>query len=116
MAPSGFGSLGGDFLVGNFGNGEINAFTPGGAFVETLMDDQGHPIVDPFLWALDFRTGGANINPNALYLTAGINNQAGGLFAEILPTPEPAPLSLVGFGLLALAALRGRLCMLSRNS
>ena len=113
MAPAGFGSLGNDILVGNFGNGEINAFTPTGGFVETLVDTHGNPIVNDFLWALDFRTGGTNINPNALYITAGINNERGGLFAEIVPTPEPTPLLLVGIGLAGLSIFARRRGMLS---
>jgi PEP-CTERM motif len=47
------------------------------------------------LWALDFRTGGANDNPNALYFTAGINGEADGLFGSIAPAPEPGTLSLM---------------------
>ncbi|HKE27499.1 MAG TPA: TIGR03118 family protein [Bryobacteraceae bacterium] len=99
MAPAGFGGFGGDLLVGNFGNGEINAFNPvTGAFIGTITDNDGNPIVNPGLWALDFRTGGAGVNTNALYFTAGIHGEADGLFGSIT-TPEPASLDGALFGL-----------------
>ena len=66
----------------------------------------GLPIVNPFLWALDFRTGGANDNPDALYFTAGYNNQHDGVFGEILSTPEPGTIALIFSGLSFLGAGR----------
>jgi uncharacterized protein (TIGR03118 family) len=110
LAPSGFGSFGGDILIGNFLNGEIDAFNPiNGAYVGTLDGSNGQPIADPGLWALDFRTGGTGDNPNALYFTAGINDETDGLFGEITAaTPEPAPFLLATMGLLALALIRLR--------
>ena len=104
IAPSTFGSFGGDFLIGNFGDGTIDAFSTTGTFLGALLGTNGLPIVNERLWALDFRTGGPNINPNALYLTAGINGEQGGLFAAIVPTPEPSSLILAASGLLALTA------------
>jgi uncharacterized protein (TIGR03118 family) len=110
LAPSTFGAFGGDLLVGNFGNGEINAFNPvTGTFIDTLDGPNGQPIVNDFLWALDFRTTGPGVNPNALYFTAGINNQQGGLFGEITNvTPEPGTLVLVGMGMVSVAAVGWR--------
>lgn len=104
LAPAGFGNFGGDLLIGNFGNGEINAYNPAtGAWQGELDGPDGKPIVNDFLWSLDFRTGGTNVNTDALYFTAGIDNQRGGLFGEIA-TPEPGmaiPASLA-LGVLAL--------------
>ena len=101
IAPAGFGSFGGDLLVGNFGNGEINAFNPTtGAFVGTLTDQNGNPIVNSGLWALDF--GNSSANPNALYFTAGINMGTDGLFGDIQATPEPASAGLIALGILGL--------------
>ena len=109
LAPSGFGSFGGDILIGNFLNGEINAFDPvTGSFIGTIDGSNGQPIADPGLWALEFRTGGTGNNPNDLYFTAGINDESDGLFGVIAPTPEPAPIVLAGMGILALAFARLR--------
>jgi uncharacterized protein (TIGR03118 family) len=112
IAPAGFGSFGGDLLVGNFGNGEINAFNPTtGVFAGTIMDQSGNPIVNDGLWALDF--GNSSANPDALYFTAGINQGADGLFGEIQVAPEPTSLGLIVLGGLALLGCvrlrRGRL-------
>ncbi|MDQ2839935.1 MAG: TIGR03118 family protein [Acidobacteriota bacterium] len=105
LAPTGFGSFGGDLLVGNFGNGEILAYDPStGAYLGTLDGTNGKPLVNDFLWSLDFRTGGTNDNPNALYFTAGVNNQKDGLFGELTTaTPEPGMILPVLFGLAGLA-------------
>ena len=115
MAPSGFGDLGGDLLIGNFNDGMINAFNPStGAFLGTLMDASGHPIANPGLWALEFRntsTPNANTgsNPNSLFFVAGINKEADGLFGRIDIVPEPATFGSVGLVLLAGLALGFRL-------
>lgn len=111
LAPAGFGNFGGDLLVGNFGNGEINAYNPAtGTWVGTLDGPNGVPIVNDFLWSLAFRTGGANVNTDALYFAAGINNQQDGLFGEIA-TPEPgmAIPVLLAFGALLLLHRRRRI-------
>jgi uncharacterized protein (TIGR03118 family) len=112
LAPAGFGQFGGDLLVGNFGDGTINAFDPStGSFLGTLDDANGNPIVNSNLWAIDFRPdGGDNSNPDALYFDAGINRQADGLFGEITPTPEPSVYGTAGLGLGLLCGfmVRGR--------
>ena len=106
VAPANFGDLGDDLLIGNNGNGWINAFNPSGAFVGTLDGTDGQPLVFQDLWALDFRTGGTNVNTNALYFTEGIKNDTGGIFGELtVSTPEPSTIMLVGFGLLGFGLL-----------
>jgi uncharacterized protein (TIGR03118 family) len=107
-APAGFGTFGGDLLIGQFGDGQILVYDPthNDQFLGTLNGSDGLPIVNPFLWALDFRTGGANDNPDALYFTAGYNNQHDGVFGEILSTPEPGTIALIFSGLSFLGAGR----------
>jgi len=47
VAPASFGEFGGDLLVGNFGDGRIDAFNlANGAFIDTLRDAAGNPIGD----------------------------------------------------------------------
>ncbi len=107
MAPAAFGSFGGDLLVGNFGNGEINAYSPTtGSWLGTLMDTSGNPIADSGLWALDF--GNSSANPNALYFAAGINRGNDGLFGDIQAVPEPGGLALAIVGMLFLGGYAGQ--------
>jgi uncharacterized protein (TIGR03118 family) len=112
LAPSGFGMFGGDILVGNFVNGEINAFNPStGTFVGALTDAQGTPFVNHGLWALafDLPNGAPGaLNPNELFFTAGPNGGNDGLFGAITSTPEPAAWTLAGLGILGLALLGRR--------
>jgi uncharacterized protein (TIGR03118 family) len=85
LAPATFGAFGGDILVGNFGDGRINAFNPTtGQFLGQLRR-HGGPITISGLWGLRFPTGSLNVTPNALYFTAGINDEADGLLGDIVP-------------------------------
>jgi uncharacterized protein (TIGR03118 family) len=111
LAPAGFGPFGNDLLIGNFGNGQINAYSPvTNTWLGTLDDGNGNPIVNDFLWSLDFRTGGSNVNTDALYFTAGINNQTDGLFGaiELVPEPNLTALVLLGLGGLAVFGRRAK--------
>jgi uncharacterized protein (TIGR03118 family) len=87
LAPSTFGAFAGDILVGNFGNGRVNAFAPStGQFLGQLKTSHG-PLRIPGLWGLRFPTGSLNVVPGALYFTAGLNHEADGLFGDIIPRP-----------------------------
>jgi uncharacterized protein (TIGR03118 family) len=105
LAPSNFGSFSNDLLVGNHGNGEINAYNPvTGAFLGTLTGPGGTPLVNDGLWSLSVRPTGA-FDPDAVYFTAG---QTGGLFGEITAAPEPGSLALTGLGCFALVLFSRR--------
>jgi uncharacterized protein (TIGR03118 family) len=73
------------YLVGNFGNGRINAYDRNGSFLGPLRHD-GKPIVIDGLWALSFApTTATTVNPNWLFFAAGPNGEADGLFGYITP-------------------------------
>jgi len=106
IAPADWGLFGGDLLVGNFGDGTINAYTLGGTFVGTVSNAGGSAIVNDGLWSLKFGNGGNGGSVNSLYLTAGLNGEQNGLFAQIDPVPEPASVVLIAAGLSLLALKR----------
>jgi uncharacterized protein (TIGR03118 family) len=82
LAPRGFGGFGGDLLVGNFGDGMINAYNPrSGEFEGRLMNEDGNPIQIDGLWALRFGNGVFG-TPRTLVFTAGIGDEAHGLLGE----------------------------------
>jgi uncharacterized protein (TIGR03118 family) len=110
LAPAGFGDVGGSLLVGNFGDGTIHAYNPtSGALVETLVDPNGNPISIDGLWGLSFGNG-ANSGPTStLYFTAGPNDEANGLFGQLVAAPEPGTWLLAGMGLAAAFAARRRI-------
>lgn len=84
LAPSNFGKFSNALLVGNFGDGHINAFDPNsGAALGQLKDRSGNPIVIDGLWALAFGNGAAAGETNELFFTAGILGEAHGLFGKI---------------------------------
>jgi len=88
IAPGSFGTFAGDLLVGNFGDGRVNAYTlADGDFRGALRDVMtGRPIAIDGLWALRVGNGGGGVNggdPNAVYFTAGIDDETHGLFGTI---------------------------------
>jgi uncharacterized protein (TIGR03118 family) len=84
LAPRHFGAFGGDLLVGNFGDGAINAYDPRtGAFEGTLQNKDGNQIKINGLWALRFGNGVIG-TPQTLLFTAGIADEDHGLFGEIV--------------------------------
>jgi uncharacterized protein (TIGR03118 family) len=88
LAPASFGRFKGDLLVGNFGDGQINAYAKGHHdwhHVGTLRSTKGHKLVIDRLWALEFGNTGSNGDPNTLFFTAGPNDESDGLFGTITP-------------------------------
>jgi uncharacterized protein (TIGR03118 family) len=88
LAPDGFGRFGGDLLVGNFGDGRINAYQreADGTFSKegTLRNPRGNPIAIPGLWALQFGMGAPNNGSlQTLFFTAGPADEEHGLFGTI---------------------------------
>ncbi|HKC91926.1 MAG TPA: TIGR03118 family protein [Candidatus Limnocylindria bacterium] len=88
LAPANFGRFSGDLLVGNFGDGKINAYEEmaNGRFEYrgALRGSDGMPISIDGLWALQFGHGTINNGPtNTLFFTAGPNDESDGLFGSI---------------------------------
>jgi uncharacterized protein (TIGR03118 family) len=89
LAPSGFGTFANDLLVGNFGDGRINAFDPtSGTFLGSLDDPHGKTLSIEGLWGLAFGNGQNTGDPNTLFFTAGIGGEKHGLIGSLQPTGE----------------------------
>jgi uncharacterized protein (TIGR03118 family) len=88
IAPEFFGDYSFALLVGNFGDGHINAFDPlTGAYLGTLSDSTGKPLVLEGLWGLQFGNGKSGGDAKTLYFAAGISGgghkEAHGLLGAI---------------------------------
>jgi uncharacterized protein (TIGR03118 family) len=109
LAPSSFGAFAGDLLVGNFGDGTIDAYDMvTNDFIGQLLTGSGSVLTIDGLWALDVGGGGNEGNSRSIYFTAGPNDESNGLFGVIAPVPEPLTLSLFGAGLAGACLLRRR--------
>jgi uncharacterized protein (TIGR03118 family) len=84
QAPAGFGPFSNDLLVGNLGDGTINAFDPStGAMLGTLADGNGTAIAIDGLWGLAFGNG-INAQPtNTLFYAAGPAGGTNGVYGRI---------------------------------
>jgi uncharacterized protein (TIGR03118 family) len=88
IAPATFGAFAGDVLVGNFGDGTINAFDPtSGKALGALADENGNTITIPGLWALILGNGGSGGDANAIYFAAGGANENHGVLGSIQAAP-----------------------------
>jgi uncharacterized protein (TIGR03118 family) len=84
IAPAGFGKFGGALLVGNFGDGHINAFNPNtGKRLGSLKMAGGKPIVIDGLWGLRFGNGNAAKTEELLF-SAGPSDESHGLLGKIV--------------------------------
>jgi uncharacterized protein (TIGR03118 family) len=112
-APANFGKFSNALLVGNFGDGAINAYNlTTGALLGTLSDKNGTPLSIEGLWSLQFADGGATGLTNQLFFTAGPGGEKNGLFGRIeaasgTTVPLPSMLYVLPFALL-LAAVAAR--------
>jgi uncharacterized protein (TIGR03118 family) len=104
IAPSSFGSFAGDLLVGNIGDGTINAFnlSNNNHFDGQLLGTDGKPLSIDGLWGLIPGNGGLGGNVDTIYFSAGPQDESHGLFGSLNAVPEP---SSVVLGMIALALL-----------
>ncbi|HVO79247.1 MAG TPA: TIGR03118 family protein [Terriglobales bacterium] len=85
-SPSDFGVFSHRLLIGNQGDGTINAFNlVTGRFEGKLLDANGATLVIDGLWALNFGSNGTSGSAIELFFTAGPNEEADGLFGKIVP-------------------------------
>jgi uncharacterized protein (TIGR03118 family) len=100
LAPSTFGDFGGALLVGNFGDGRINAYDPAtGRDLGVLSESPGHPLVIDGLWGLAFGNGRGAGDATSLYYAAGPDHESHGLFGKITANPagtNPVSVKLTG--------------------
>ncbi len=100
IAPSTFGSYAGDLLVGNFGDGRINAFNLGTDSFVGQLQGSGGPLAIDGLWGLAVGNNGNGGSSGKLYFSAGPNSEADGLFGVIVP--EPSTFVLLTAGIVAI--------------
>jgi uncharacterized protein (TIGR03118 family) len=92
QAPASFGQFAGDMLIGNFGNGRINAFDFNtGEFLGKVINTKGQGILIDGLWSLQVGNGRAGGEPNTVYFTAGPNGEKDGLFGSLTPVAPGTP-------------------------
>jgi uncharacterized protein (TIGR03118 family) len=85
IAPTGFGPFGGDLLVGNLGNGWVNAFNPTtGQYLGALYGTNGLPVAIKGLWGL--RVGNSAFGgKSSVVFSAGPKAYANGLVGTLTP-------------------------------
>jgi uncharacterized protein (TIGR03118 family) len=97
IAPAGFAGISAPasdqvLLVGNFGNGQINAYDAStGAFLGGLRDPDGETISIDGLWALRVGNGGNGGATNTVYFTAGLLGEKHGLFGSLTTVTPGSP-------------------------
>jgi len=84
LAPSGFGLTQNTVLVGNFGDGHINAFAQDGTSLGALKDSANNTIAIEGLWDITFPVNGQPAgDQNQLFFTAGPGDEQHGLFGYL---------------------------------
>jgi uncharacterized protein (TIGR03118 family) len=84
LAPADFGRFSNSLLIGNFGDGRINAFDPqSGEPRGVLRGPDGRAITVDGLWGIAFGTGLVNQPTNALFFAAGPDDEAHGVYGRI---------------------------------
>jgi uncharacterized protein (TIGR03118 family) len=112
IAPANFGVFSNALLIGNFGDGKINAYDPKTYnYLGQLMDATGKPLSYAFLWELlpgqttvTGTTGMSGGDPSTVYFTAGLKDGEHGLFAGIANGTTAGAAPTFGFSTSAGAA------------
>lgn len=98
-APANFGSMSGAILIGNFGDGTINAFNASsGQSMGALNGANGSPIVEQGVWGIAFGNDLSNQPSSTLFFAAGPNDEADGVYGRIDLNKPPIPATTTGSG------------------
>jgi uncharacterized protein (TIGR03118 family) len=109
IAPSSFGAMAGELLVGNFGDGHINIYDPATLMpLGQVMDASNQPIVIDGLWSISPGNDGMGGSSQLLYFAAGPNDETNGLFGVLAPIPEPSAYAMMLMGLGVVLVMRRR--------
>jgi len=88
IAPADFGKFSGMLLVGNFGDGTINAFdTKNNTFAGQLRTGNGQVLMIDGLWGIAFGNNFRSQPANTLFFAAGPDGEVNGLYGTIVPAP-----------------------------
>jgi uncharacterized protein (TIGR03118 family) len=99
QAPGSFGTMSGAILIGNFGDGRINAFNASnGQSIGPLNGPAGSAIVEPGLWGIAFGNDLSNQPSNTLFFAAGPNDEADGVYGRIDLNTTPSTGTNTGSG------------------
>jgi len=84
LAPAGFGKFSNRLIVGNFGDGRLDAYDPAsGHFVGTLRDSSGKPATIDGLWGIAFGNGIDAQPTDTLFFAAGPDDESNGAYGRI---------------------------------
>jgi uncharacterized protein (TIGR03118 family) len=84
QAPANFGRFSGDVLIGNFGDGTINAFDPvSGQSLGAVNLSNSTTFAQDGLWGIAFGNNLSNQPLNTLFFAAGPNEEANGVYGRI---------------------------------
>jgi uncharacterized protein (TIGR03118 family) len=88
LAPASFGRFSDRLLVGNFGDGAINAYDLAtGKWLGQLKGTNHKPIHIDGLWGIAFGNGVSGQQVDTLYFSAGPNGEGNGLYGRIDVVP-----------------------------
>ncbi len=91
LAPAGFGKFSNRLLIGNFGDGRVNAYDLAtGRFVGQLKTQDRQPITIDGLWGITFGNGFVNAPVNTLFFAAGPGAEKHGLYGRLDVVPDEA--------------------------
>src|SRR5215469_3904113 len=83
LAPADFGTLSKTLLVGNFGDGKINAYDPSSGQIMGALTTANGAFAVPGLWGIAFGNDAKSQPHNTLFFAAGTNGEVNGSYGRI---------------------------------